>query len=218
MSFSLQSLKEHLLFKGGTSLSKAYRLIHRFSEDIDISIQRESLGFGGEQDPANPKLSNKARTRQVDALADATKSQIFEKVSPELDQMIGNQGLNEDCTLTKDDTDPDQQSLAFAYPRTELTQDATAYVRPSVKIEFGARSDHWPAEIKEVQSYLAEAIPDAMHESRTEVKVMDVQAHLLGKSYDSPSVGPLAGQQTFSSTLLPALFRCCGVDHIKNRR
>ncbi len=173
--FSLQSLKEHLLFKGGTSLSKAYRLIHRFSEDIDISIQRESLGFGGEQDPANPKLSNKARTRQVDALADATKSQIFEKVSPELDKMIGNQGLNEDWTLTKDDTDPDQQSLAFAYPRTELTQDAAAYLRPSVKIEFGARSDHWPAEIKEVQTYLAEAIPDAMHESRTEVKVMDVR-------------------------------------------
>ena len=114
--FSLESLKEHLLFKGGTSLSKAYRLIRRFSEDIDISMQRESLGFGGEKDPANPKLSNKARTRQVDALADAAKSQIFEKVFPELDQMIRNQGLNEDCTLTKDDADSDQQSLAFAYP------------------------------------------------------------------------------------------------------
>ena len=180
--FSLESLKEHLLFKGGTSLSKAYRVIHRFSEDIDISIQRESLGFGGEKDPANPKLSNKARTRQVDALADAAKSQIFEKVFPELDQMIRNQGRNEDCTLTTDDTDPDQQSLAFAYPRTELTQDSTAYLRPSVKIEFGARSDHWPAEIKGVQPYLAEAIPDAMQESRTEVKVMDVRRTFLEKA------------------------------------
>ena len=173
--FSLESLKEHLLFKGGTSLSKAYRLIHRFSEDIDISIQRESLGFGGENDPANPKLSNKARTRQVEALGDAAKSQIFEKVSPELDRMIRNQGLNEDYTLTKDDTDPDQQSLAFAYPRSELTQYATAYLRPSVKIEFGARSDHWPAEIKELQPYLAEVIPDAMQESTIAVKVMDVR-------------------------------------------
>lgn len=173
--FSLKSLKENLLFKGGTSLSKAYRLIHRFSEDIDISIRRDSLGFGGENDPANPKLSNRARTRQVDALADAAKLQIFEKVSPDLNEMIRNQGLKENCTLTKDDTDPDQQSLAFAYPRTELTRDATAYLRPSVKIEFGARSDHWPAEIKEVQPYLAEAIPDAMQQSMTEVKVMDVR-------------------------------------------
>lgn len=173
--FSLESLKEHLLFKGGTSLSKAYRLIHRFSEDIDISIQRESLGFGGEKDPASPELSNKNRARQIDALADAAKSQIFQKVVPELDQMIGKQGLNEDWTLTKDDTHPDQQSLAFAYPRTELTQEGTAYLRPSVKIEFGARSDHWPAEIKEVQPYLADVIPDVMQEPRTKVKVMDVR-------------------------------------------
>jgi hypothetical protein len=173
--FWLESLKEHLLFKGGTSLSKAYRMIHRFSEDIDISIQRESLGFGGEKDPAAPELSNKERARRIDALADAVRSEIFEKVMPELDQMIGNQGLNESWTLTKDDTDPDQQLLAFAYPRTELTQDATAYLRPSVKIEFGARSDHWPAEIKEVQPYLAEEIPDAMHEPKVEVKVMDVR-------------------------------------------
>jgi hypothetical protein len=156
-------------------LSKAYRLIRRFSEDIDISIQRDSLGFGGENDPANPKLSNKARTRRVDALADAAKLRIFERVLPELDQMIKDQGLKENCTLRKDDTDPDQQSLAFAYPRTGLTQDATAYLRPSVKIEFGARSDHWPAEIKEVQPFLAEAIRDAMQQSRIEVKVMDVR-------------------------------------------
>jgi Nucleotidyl transferase AbiEii toxin, Type IV TA system len=173
--FSLESLKDHLLFKGGTSLSKAYQLIHRFSEDIDISIQRESLGFGGEKDPANPKLSNKAQTRQVRALGNALKSQIFENISPELDKMIQSQRLNEDWTLTKDDTDPDQQSLAFAYPRTGLTQDPAAYLRPSVKIEFGARSDHWPAEIKKVQPYLVEAIPDAMQESKMEVKVMEVR-------------------------------------------
>jgi len=44
-----------------------------------------------------------------------------------------------------------------------------------VKIEFGARSDHWPAEIKELQPYLAEVIPDAMQESTIAVKVMDVR-------------------------------------------
>lgn len=107
--FSLECLKENLLFKGGTSLSKAYRLIRRFSEDIE------------------------------------------------------------------DKSDPDLQSLAFVYPRTGLTLAATAYIAPSVKIEFGARSDHWPAEIKKVQSYMAEAIPDAVQESNVEVKVMDVR-------------------------------------------
>ena len=37
--FNLSDLKDHLTFKGGTSLSKAYKVIERFSEDIDISIE-----------------------------------------------------------------------------------------------------------------------------------------------------------------------------------
>src|ERR1035437_242199 len=42
---------QHLVFKGGTSLSKAWKLIDRFSEDIDLAIDRAFLGFGGEKDP-----------------------------------------------------------------------------------------------------------------------------------------------------------------------
>ena len=41
------SYANHLSFKGGTSLSKCWSLINRFSEDIDIAIDREFLGFGG---------------------------------------------------------------------------------------------------------------------------------------------------------------------------
>jgi len=41
-------ISEHLVFKGGTSLSKAYGLIKRFSEDIDLAVNREYLGFKGE--------------------------------------------------------------------------------------------------------------------------------------------------------------------------
>ena len=42
------SVAEHLVFKGGTSLSKAWNLIHRFSEDIDLAIDRSFFGFEGE--------------------------------------------------------------------------------------------------------------------------------------------------------------------------
>jgi predicted nucleotidyltransferase component of viral defense system len=41
-------IKEQITFKGGTSLSKVYNLVQRFSEDIDVSINREFLGFCGE--------------------------------------------------------------------------------------------------------------------------------------------------------------------------
>ena len=52
-----------LLFKGGTSLSKAFGIIRRFSEDIDIVVFRNDLGFWGERDPAanDPNRSRKKR-------------------------------------------------------------------------------------------------------------------------------------------------------------
>ncbi len=49
--FALPELGSHLVFKGGTSLSKVYGLIDRFSEDVDVSFHREFLGFGVEHDP-----------------------------------------------------------------------------------------------------------------------------------------------------------------------
>ncbi|HTD65711.1 MAG TPA: nucleotidyl transferase AbiEii/AbiGii toxin family protein [Candidatus Limnocylindria bacterium] len=45
--FRLPDIGEHLIFKGGTSLSKVFKIIERFSEDIDVSIDRTWLGFGG---------------------------------------------------------------------------------------------------------------------------------------------------------------------------
>src|SRR5208282_1556585 len=59
--FALEGIPE-LRFKGGTSLSKVFGLIDRFSEDIDISIDRAALGFSGERDLANPLLSGTKRT------------------------------------------------------------------------------------------------------------------------------------------------------------
>ena len=49
--FDLPDHGAHLTFKGGTSLSKAWGLIDRFSEDIDLTIDRDALGFGGDHGP-----------------------------------------------------------------------------------------------------------------------------------------------------------------------
>src|SRR3984893_17891118 len=56
------------LFKAGTSLSKVYKVIERFSEDVDIVLDRHALGFTGDQDPPNIAGTNK-RTRKLDELA-----------------------------------------------------------------------------------------------------------------------------------------------------
>jgi len=49
--FDLRELNDHLTFKGGTSLSKVYGLIKRFSEDIDLSIEKSFFGFSGDNSP-----------------------------------------------------------------------------------------------------------------------------------------------------------------------
>ncbi len=61
-----------LLFKGGTALSKAFGLIQRFSEDIDLVVYREGLGFGTDRDPTSPDgLSSKQRKALFDELSAA---------------------------------------------------------------------------------------------------------------------------------------------------
>jgi len=62
--FGLPEDGPHLTFKGGTSLSKAWKLIERFSEDIDVVLDRGFLGFGGEKRPEKAP-SNKQREKRL---------------------------------------------------------------------------------------------------------------------------------------------------------
>ena len=49
--FEVLQFRPHLIFKGGTSLSKVYRAIERFSEDVDLSLSRRDLGFADDRNP-----------------------------------------------------------------------------------------------------------------------------------------------------------------------
>jgi hypothetical protein len=174
--FSLEGIGDTLLFKGGTSLSKVHGLIRRFSEDIDVSIHREFLGFSGADDPLNPELSNKKRERLKTDLAETARSFITNKIEPALRESIEAVlpvDHSRPWSLVPDRNDVDEQSLAFIYPKTRITQSAAAYLRPDVKIEFGARSDHWPAKTHPVRSYVEEAIPGSMEEPVVSVKTME---------------------------------------------
>ena len=72
-----------LLFKGGTALSKAFGLIQRFSEDIDLVVYREGLGFGPDRDPTSaPGLTSKQRKGLFDELKDACSAYICGILAP----------------------------------------------------------------------------------------------------------------------------------------
>lgn len=71
----------HLTFKGGTSLSKGWKLIQRFSEDLDVVIDRDYLGFGGDRSPESAS-SHKQRAKRIDELKDACQRHIRDVLLP----------------------------------------------------------------------------------------------------------------------------------------
>jgi hypothetical protein len=73
--FALPGIGAHLTFKGGTSLSKAWQLINRFSEDIDLIVDKEVLGFGGDAAP-DKAPSNKQRKARLEALMAASRQWV----------------------------------------------------------------------------------------------------------------------------------------------
>ena len=127
-----------LFFKGGTSLSKAFGLIRRFSEDIDIVVDRNDLGFGGALDPAAKiGLSNKKRNALFEKLRMACSSYVLGDLATELTTVIGRMVAG--CRAGPDEEDTSRQTLLVEYP-TQYPSHSDAYVAPRVKIEAGARS------------------------------------------------------------------------------
>lgn len=148
-----------LLFKGGTSLSKAFGLISRFSEDIDITVFRHDLG-----EPVSiedlEKLSAKKRNAKLDEIRAACQQYLREELRPELETLLFHAvGDNRDerCSVTLDDTDPDGQTLLVRYPPALA---ADAYVRSEVRIECGAKSALDPHVNTTIRPYIADELPD----------------------------------------------------------
>lgn len=172
--FGLPAIGEHLIFKGGTSLSKVFKVIERFSEDIDVSIDRAFLGFGGANEP-EAGASNKEKQRRIDALKAACQQKISTGLLPALEGAIGGKlRSGENWSLCSDADDPDQQTLLFDYP-TSFPPDAIGYVRRMVKIEMGARADHWPSESKQITPFVAEQFPNGFKEGSCTVKVLSAE-------------------------------------------
>ena len=172
--FRLPTIGGHLIFKGGTSLSKVFKIIERFSEDIDISIDRGFLGFGGANEP-EAGTSNKEKQRRIQALITACQQKISSELQPNLESAIRARiGLGQQWALRRDNDDPDQQTLVFEYPTT-FPQETSRYIRRAVKIEMGARSDHWPCETKTVTSYVAEQFPKGFREPSCAIKVLSAE-------------------------------------------
>lgn len=171
--FALPETSPHLIFKGGTSLSKVYGIIERFSEDIDVSINRQYLGFEGESDPLNITATNKRKTA-VEQIKEACKQKVngplLEQLQISFSTILGTDGWS----LSIDDTDVDGQTLLFTFPQTTKASyvQALRYVKPIIRIELGARAEHQPYELHKIQPYAAEDFPRSFSNPECEIKVL----------------------------------------------
>ena len=171
--FSLPESGNHLTFKGGTSLSKCYNVIKRFSEDVDVSIERAFLTSQESIEP-DRKQSSKENQRRLDRLKQACQEKIADVIIPELKDKIGaalfDMGKWE---IKLDPDDSDKQTILFKYPSI-IDNSMNNYIQPVVKIELGARSDHWPVEVMSVKPYVSNAAGKVTIEG-TQVRVLGAE-------------------------------------------
>jgi hypothetical protein len=162
----LQADGPRLLFKGGTSLSKSYGLIARFSEDIDITVFRQDIGQSATVEELEA-LSGKKRTARLESIRAACQAFINGPLREQLAALLraALEGANlrpESGRIEPDPDDSDQQSLLLWYPT--VTTEGANYIRRAVKIESGAKSAIDPHSPATVKPYVADDLPDAVLE------------------------------------------------------
>ena len=178
-------LAGHMTFKGGTSLSKAYGIIARFSEDIDLTISRSAPLLDKVASPMEEKIGTNERKRRTDALKPAAQAYVENVAMPILAREIeAALGTADGWSLALDPDDKDQQTLLFVYPRTSGYglaygenyggADESGYIKPRIKLEFGARGDTEPFEFRAISPYLAEDFPEELPDASTEVPTLAV--------------------------------------------
>ncbi len=136
-------MAESLIFKGGTSLSKGWGIIERFSEDIDLALDRRYLGFTGEMGK-----------HQVDKLRRASHQFIREQFFPALRGKFEKAGFVEITIDLPESTqsDKDPQTIEISYP--SILPQVSEYIRPKVLIEIGSRSLHEPFSQRPINSFV----------------------------------------------------------------
>src|SRR4051794_4844475 len=157
-----------LVFKGGTSLSKVFGVIDRFSEDIDLSVSPAFLNLPEAGTSRNQ--ANKWMTRAEAACGAAVRDQIGPALEAAVTVLLG----KADRTWVEFQTDAHTHSpvLLFHYPSSQ--PDGLDYLRRSVKLEFGSLTDQQPAGRHPVRRWIADVLPEAFRDWRCEVVALEV--------------------------------------------
>ena len=135
---------DKLIFKGGTSLSKGWNLIERFSEDVDLALDREFLGFAGD---LNKKEIHKLRYVSYEF--------ISTKFVAALDLSFKEIGLENVIVKPQQVVNHDQDPLIIEIYYPKLTEN-DIYLRPDILVEIGSRSLKEPYSQRNISTFVSE--------------------------------------------------------------
>jgi hypothetical protein len=161
--FENNELKEEMLFKGGTSLSKVYNIINRFSEDIDLILDWRVLGITDEEAWAAPTTTQQdIFNKRIDQLARVF---IQESIAPSLAKTLAEKT---DGQMQLTISPADGHVVTISYPAS-FTH---SYLLDHVKLEIGPRASRIPHESVKISSYAAQEYPHLFTEKDLFVKVI----------------------------------------------
>ena len=181
------SFAPYLLFKGGTSLSKGWHLINRFSEDIDISLGREWFAQQGYAFSACANKSQRERLRKLSrqvvhgALADELKEQLTALGLTECEVVpITTQTRNGIATPIDSDKDPSVLHVRYQSVIDGFQPD---YILPIVKIEVSCLSLSEPFEARPITSLLHDTFADLDTEICCSINTVSPERTFLEKTF-----------------------------------
>lgn len=143
---------KHLTFKGGTSLSKVWHAISRFSEDVDVTYDIRALApdlLADAGDEALPRTRSQEK-RWTRAIRTRLRDWVQREALPKVEVELANAGFTAEVHA-------DLDSLYIDY---EPLFKETGFVRPRVRVEFGARSTGEPHAIHPVMCDAAARLPE----------------------------------------------------------
>lgn len=147
----------NLTFRGGTSLSKAWGVIERFSEDVDLAMSRAWLGHA--KDPGQTGISSSEKTRRHKALREECREAITARLLPVLQAAAADLRAANRIEVESLEKARDPFCIHFEYPGTGLSPPAD-YNKAMVKVELSGRADSWPMSERSIRPYVADIFPE----------------------------------------------------------
>jgi hypothetical protein len=161
--------RESLVFKGGTSLSKVFRVIERFSEDIDLSVSPALLGLPEAGTSRNQ--ADKWMTLAESVCAEAVRKQFQPVLEAIAKSILGQSNRGEWFEFMTDATSG-SPNLLFHYPSGQPA--GFDYLRRTVKLEFGSLTDQQPVGRHAITPWLIDALPNTITDWQCDVVALGV--------------------------------------------